>query len=132
MISKGFQMRLWNILKAPNREGVEEVLNLQPLHQRAGSYKIENIRIKMKIQIKNRIIDYFHNRDEIIAVYAFGSQVRGNTREDSDIDIGVLLETTQVNAEAEKRIQYQADLSRQLNGDVHVVVMNAAGGTLLN
>ena len=39
----------------------------------------------------NRIITYFKSRDEVSALYLFGSAASGRSIKDSDIDIAVLI-----------------------------------------
>ena len=86
----------------------------------------------MKTHSKNRIAAYFQNKKDIIAVYLFGSQVKEHVRKDSDIDIGIVMDGKHDAGQAEKKMQYQTELSRQLNGDVHIVVLNASGEAIVN
>jgi predicted nucleotidyltransferase len=39
-----------------------------------------------------RIIHYFRDRDEVSALYLFGSSAKGKKTKESDIDIAVLLD----------------------------------------
>ena len=39
----------------------------------------------------DRIKEYFTNRSEIAAVYFYGSQAENRARQESDIDLGILL-----------------------------------------
>lgn len=42
-------------------------------------------------KIRKTIIRYFSQKPEVAAVYLYGSQVRGEARKDSDIDLAVLV-----------------------------------------
>lgn len=46
---------------------------------------------KMHQLVKEQIIQYFENKPEIAAVYLYGSQVKDYARENSDIDLAVLV-----------------------------------------
>lgn len=81
--------------------------------------------------MEKSLIKYFSRIPEVTAVYLFGSRARGRHREDSDVDIGLLLlESDGVPAEL-TRERVTVELSRQLRKDVHVVIINAAGEVLL-
>ena len=45
----------------------------------------------MNKKLSKIISDYFKNKDEVIAVYLFGSYAYGKNQPFSDIDIGILL-----------------------------------------
>jgi len=46
-------------------------------------------------QIKNTVTDYFKDKP-VKSVYLFGSYARGEAREDSDIDLGIILEDVKI------------------------------------
>ena len=57
-----------------------------------------------------RIINIvFNNRDEVLLCYLYGSYVSGNRSEFSDIDLGILLDST-----FKKHYLYQVDLSLEI------------------
>ncbi|WP_319409025.1 nucleotidyltransferase domain-containing protein [uncultured Desulfosarcina sp.] len=75
--------------------------------------------------------NYFKDRKEVVAAYLFGSHAAGKERPFSDVDVGVVL-THQDQAEAfQLQSQYTVAMGRKLRKDIHVVVMNTAGETLL-
>ena len=74
---------------------------------------------------------YFKERDEVIAVYLFGSYAQGKESARSDIDIGVLLNPHNPEAMRKKRTQYLTELGRVLRKDIHIVILNTAGEELL-
>ena len=85
---------------------------------------------KMNMPSK-KICLYFRDRDEVIAVYLFGSYAQGRERARSDIDIGVLLNPHNPEAMRKKRSQYLTELGRVLRKDIHIVILNNAGEELL-
>ncbi|MGE5238671.1 MAG: type VII toxin-antitoxin system MntA family adenylyltransferase antitoxin [Chloroflexota bacterium] len=76
----------------------------------------------------NRAIEYFRQRDEVSALYLFGSLVAGRQHEESDLDLAVLVDERklkQVNYEALKRAYYAASAGFSLR-IVDIVVLNVA------
>lgn len=55
--------------------------------------------------------EFFEERKEVVLAYLYGSAATGKLREDSDIDIGIFLETLEP---VEKNPLYEARLSREL------------------
>jgi len=78
-----------------------------------------------------KICLYFRDRDEVIAVYLFGSYAQGKEKKWSDIDIGVLLRPHNRQTMQKKRTQYLTELGRVLRKDIHIVILNTAGEELL-
>jgi len=79
----------------------------------------------------NQIINYFKDKNEIIAVYLYGSFVTDKYSKDSDIDIALL--TTQYKNKTESykaRIRYQTELSKLLRKDVDIVLLQEANEIL--
>ncbi|MFH1985665.1 MAG: nucleotidyltransferase domain-containing protein, partial [Pseudomonadota bacterium] len=74
---------------------------------------------------------YFSRSPEVAAVYLFGSRARGRHREDSDVDIGVLLRAPDAVPAELMRERMVVELSRKLRKDIHVVIMNSASEVLL-
>jgi len=81
--------------------------------------------------IKNRIKDYFSHRDNIAAVYLFGSHAAGKERSGSDVDIAILFQSGDPDIIRDSIDKYLVDLSRLLKKDIHPVVLNHAGEMLL-
>jgi len=81
--------------------------------------------------LPKKIFDYFKNKEEVVAVYLFGSYVEGKERPFSDIDIGILLNKNDRHFVKEKRNEYMTKLSRVLRKDVHPVILNSAGEELI-
>lgn len=72
--------------------------------------------------------------EDVVSVYLFGSEARGGTHADSDVDVGVLLDParfTQRTERARRRTEIAADLmAASHRNDVDVVVLNDAGPEL--
>jgi uncharacterized protein len=81
--------------------------------------------------MENKIKDYFSHRNNIAAVYFFGSHVAGKERPGSDVDIAVLFQNRDPEPMIDSIDTYMVDLSRLLKKDIHPVVLNHAGETLL-
>lgn len=83
----------------------------------------------------NKLIEkikaYFEDKDEIVAVYLFGSYAQQKQRDRSDVDIGILFENAEPKSFKEKRNLYMVELSRILRKDIHPVILNLAGEELL-
>jgi uncharacterized protein len=85
----------------------------------------------MKDSIDQKIADYFKDKDDVVAVYLFGSYARGKQKPFSDIDIGLIFKTSEKQKNSEVFDKYHADLSRMLRRDPHLVMMNTAPEELL-
>jgi len=75
--------------------------------------------------------DYFKDRKEVVAAYLFGSHAVGKARPFSDVYVGVVLTHPFQAQSFDLQNQYTVAMGRQLRRDIHVVVMNTAGETLL-
>ena len=78
-----------------------------------------------------KISRYFKDKEEVIAVYLFGSYADGKERPFSDIDIGILLDRSDRFFVKKKRNDYLKELSRILRKDIHLVVLNSASEELM-
>ena len=79
----------------------------------------------------NKITEYFCAKPEVVAVYLFGSYAQGRQKEQSDIDLGILLDRDVLPGENDLRATYLIDLARILRKDFHIVIMNSAGEGIL-
>lgn len=79
----------------------------------------------------NKIAKYFEGRSEVVAAYLFGSRARGLEKQDSDIDLGVLVEKDALADQTDLRMDYAIGLARSLRKDLHIVIMNHAGEGIL-
>lgn len=78
----------------------------------------------------NILKNYFKEHPGILAVYLFGSQVRGTARKDSDIDIGILFDFGLSREERlDKIISFSGELAGIINVDI--VDMNSADYPIL-
>lgn len=80
---------------------------------------------------EKKITNYFGNKEDIIAVYLFGSYASGKERSYSDIDLAILFDSrdrVMINRRLDK---YLIDLSRILRKDIHLTAMNFASEELL-
>lgn len=85
----------------------------------------------MNHHIKDSLTEYFNTIPGVIAVYLFGSYAEEKEKQTSDIDVGVLFDDETLPAAKEKIVEYTLSLSRQLRKDIHIVILNFAGETLL-
>ena len=81
--------------------------------------------------IEDRIKDYFRNRDNVAAVYLFGSHASGKERAGSDVDIAILFQTRDLDFIRDSIDLYLVELSRLLKKDIHPIVLNSAGEVIL-
>ncbi|MFO8034354.1 MAG: nucleotidyltransferase domain-containing protein [Candidatus Bipolaricaulota bacterium] len=83
-------------------------------------------------ELKRVLREYFRGREEVIAVYLFGSLTRGSTHGLSDVDVAVLVESDQrASQEAAEPFGYKAavvgGVTSVLQTDrVDVVILNEA------
>ncbi len=82
-------------------------------------------------KLKEKIIAYFESKEEVIAVYLFGSYVEGKERYLSDIDIGILMDSKDQDFVTRRRNDYMVELARILRKDIHLVILNSASEELL-
>ena len=80
---------------------------------------------------EKKIINYFENKEGVIAVYLFGSYANGNARPCSDLDLAILFGSRDRAIINRRLEQYLIDLSRILRKDVHLTAMNFATEELL-
>jgi len=85
----------------------------------------------MENKLTKIISDYFADKPEVIAVYLFGSYAKEQQRHMSDIDLGILLRRNCLDQAANKRTEYQSELSRILRKDIHPVILNTVEDQLL-
>lgn len=82
-------------------------------------------------QTEEKIVDFFRNKNEVIAVYLFGSYAQGKERDSSDIDLAVLLENGSKDFYNERKNRYLVELGRITRKDLDIVILNSAGPELL-
>ena len=87
--------------------------------------------IVMKKNLTIRLKTFFKDKPEVVAVYLYGSQASGKTGDSSDVDIGILLDTSERAAQIEKRNQYMVELANILRKEIHPVILNSAGEELM-
>ena len=82
-------------------------------------------------KLEEKIARYFENRQDVVAVYLFGSVAGGKVRPSSDTDIGIIV--AEMNQDVLNRVMSDAivELGRILRKDVHPVIMNTASDELL-
>ena len=70
---------------------------------------------------------YFSKQKEVLGVYLFGSVAKGKENRFSDVDVAVLFDRSVPEAEyTDQQLAFMNGLSRLLNRDVDVVVLNKA------
>ena len=83
--------------------------------------------------LKREVKRYFQGKDEVIAVYLFGSRATGKDVPGSDVDIAVLtVPFKKYKPDSfEARTQMQKELSRLLRKDMDIVFLQEVGEVLL-
>lgn len=75
----------------------------------------------------NLIKDYAMHDNSILAIFLFGSQVKGKTNKYSDIDIGILFdEKIKKENYTDTQISIITNLTDRLNKEVDVIILNKA------
>ena len=82
--------------------------------------------------IESKIKNYFRSRDDIAAVFLFGSHATGKDRSDSDVDIAILFQAMPPKEMRDLIDVFMVDLSLLLKKDIHPVILNLAGEELLD
>ncbi len=72
------------------------------------------------------------DRHGAVAAYLFGSVARGEARETSDVDLGVLFETTPPSSLDAPQFAMEAELERLLHREVEVIPLNRASPDLVH
>ena len=75
-----------------------------------------------------RVIDYFRAREEVTALYLFGSAAKGTQSEESDLDIAVLVNEKKLRVKSLDIIRrdYYAASPRLSLRNVDIVILNTA------
>jgi hypothetical protein len=76
--------------------------------------------------------DFFSSRDELAAVYLFGSEARGEARAESDVDLGLLYREPPRATLMDQPFSLEAELSSLLGRQVQCVVLNQAPPDLVH
>ncbi len=84
----------------------------------------------MEKKIKEKIIGIAKNYNYVQAVYLFGSQARGQEKEDSDIDIAVLLENNYTEKSGEIKVKLYEELIKEGLDNIDLVILNQASALL--
>lgn len=79
---------------------------------------------KIRIDLIRNILK---NDNSILAIFLFGSQVKGKTNRYSDIDIGILFDDeVKVQDYTDKQIEFANNLTTALNREVDIIILNRA------
>jgi predicted nucleotidyltransferase len=84
----------------------------------------------LNVSMTEKIIHFFEARQEVVAVYLFGSRARGRARETSDIDLAVLVDPQAMRDVPELKRALMIGLSGMLRKEIHLVILNNAGEAL--
>jgi predicted nucleotidyltransferase len=84
--------------------------------------------------ISKHITEYFKDNADVVAVYLYGSYAVGKHTSTSDIDLGIALDPEKIELDQliAKRDRFLLDLSRILRKEIHLVILNIAGESLLS
>jgi uncharacterized protein len=85
----------------------------------------------MSAAMEEKITSYFAARNEVAAVYLFGSFASEKNRPTSDVDVAILFLPEYLPSADRFCRKYLTELGRVLRKDIHPVVMNRAGEVLL-
>ena len=77
-----------------------------------------------------RVVETGH--DDVVAVYLFGSTARGTRRDDSDVDVGILVEGQPPRTLAGLKLGLEGEIERALGLPVQLVVLNTAPPDLVH
>lgn len=80
----------------------------------------------MKTDFLKQIKDYFKDKEEVSAVYLFGSTATGSETASSDIDIAILLKHGVNPYKPDIQLKIMSDLELLLKKRVDVVLLNSA------
>ena len=82
-------------------------------------------------KLKDKIIEYFQDKKEVITVYLYGSVVTGKDAMNSDVDIALLTNPYKNVMEGQRaRVRYQTEISRLIEREVDLVFLQEAGELL--
>lgn len=82
-------------------------------------------------KLKDKIIEYFQDKKEVITVYLYGSIVTGKDAMKSDVDIALLTNPYKNLMESQRaRVRYQTEISRLIEREVDLVFLQEAGELL--
>lgn len=76
--------------------------------------------------LEQRIVDVLGTRDEVVAVYLFGSMARGTATADSDVDVAALFISAPPRRLDGPRLVLEGELERALGRSVDLVALNDA------
>ncbi len=81
--------------------------------------------------LKEKLIEYFQNKNEVIAAYLYGSIVTGKAAITSDVDIALLTNPCGNFIESQRsRVHYQTEISGLIGRDVDLVFLQETGELL--
>lgn len=81
----------------------------------------------VKEVVIQKLRKYFLTRGEVIAVYVFGSLVRGTFTDNSDIDLGLMLKDNQDKISAfDLKLELMEELENLLDCEVDIVIFSQA------
>jgi uncharacterized protein len=83
------------------------------------------------VDIEDTIRSYYEHRREVAAVFLFGSRASGMEIGASDVDLGLVLETLDPDRMSAIAASSITGLGRVLRKDIHPVILNTAGETLV-
>ena len=82
-------------------------------------------------KLKDKIIEYFQDKKEVITVYLYGSIVTGKDAMNRDVDIALLTNPYKNLMESQRaRVRYQTEISRLIESEVDLVFLREAGELL--
>jgi len=83
------------------------------------------------MNVHEQITSFFDGKEDIVAVYLFGSYAAGKELRSSDVDLALLFDSRDRQAVTRKLDEYLVALPRLVRKDVHLTALDFAGEELL-
>ncbi|MDP2913009.1 MAG: nucleotidyltransferase domain-containing protein [Candidatus Omnitrophota bacterium] len=81
-----------------------------------------------RARYEDTLKEFFSDKEEVVCVYLFGSAAARKGNFYSDVDIAVLYDNSVVRSEyTDKQIDLSVELSRLLDRNVDIIILNNAG-----
>jgi predicted nucleotidyltransferase len=126
VVYRSFIQNCISIEKSCGSRGEEPRHGLElPIREKSG------LGVFCMSDIEEKISGYFKSREEVIAVYLFGSYPGGKAGPSSDTDIGILLDKDKLDYSIEIIDNCMVNLGKLLRKDIHPVILNFASEELL-
>lgn len=86
----------------------------------------------MADELITKLKDALGEHEDVVVAYLFGSAARGELRPSSDVDVAILLSSSDAPTLASMRLGLQADLQEAVHRPVDLVILNTASPDLIH